>query len=195
MSPKPFTEEEKKIVHSKLIEAALKKLATTGIKKTTVEELAQAVGISKGAFYLFYESKELLFFDALESIQSQIHQMIISEIKKHKNKKDGFIGVIIKMYEDFLPVLTILSNDEYEILLRRVPQERIAQHIEIDDAASRLFAEEFCNREIDPELLSAVLRMLMLGMLHRNEVGKAADDAFLFMLQAVADKIFTEGQP
>lgn len=194
MSPKAFSEDEKTIVRKKLIEAAKACLATTGIKKTTVEELSRAAGISKGAFYMFYDSKEILFLDALESIQTKIHDTLISEVKQHKNKRDGFIQVIKRMFIDFRPILNVLSNDEYEILLRRVPQERIKQHIEIDDKASQLLSEELSGNRVNPELLSAALRMLMLGMLHQNEVGPHAEGAFDYLLEAVADKIFSEEQ-
>ena len=196
MSPKAFTEDEKKIVRSKLMEAAMKYLATTGIKKTTVEELARAAGISKGAFYLFYESKELLFLDALEEEQTKIHEAIIVHMQKHTDKKEGFISVVSDMYRHFMTNSWMLSltNDEYEILLRRVPQERIAAHIALDDASTKRMTEVIAGLNIDSALISAILRMLFMCTLHRTEVGPLADDAFLFMLKAVADKIFTEGQ-
>jgi len=194
MSPKAFTEEEKSMVRNKLIEAAKGFLATTGIKKTTVEELSRAAGISKGAFYLFYDSKEILFLDALESIQRKIHDTIISDIKSQENKKDGFVQVIKTMFTDFRPILNVLSNEEYEVLLRRVPQDRINQHIEMDDMSSRLFTEELSGNKVDPEVLSAALRMLMLGMMHQKEVGPHAEQAFDYLLDAVADKIFSEEQ-
>ena len=194
MSPKAFSEDERAMVRSKLIETAKGYLATTGIKKTTVEELSRAAGISKGAFYLFYDSKEILFLDALESIQTKIHETLISEVKQHKNKRDAFIQLIKRMFVDFRPILNVLSNDEYEVLLRRVPQDRIKQHIEIDDKASRLFSEELSGNKVNPELLSAALRMLMLGMLHQKEVGAYAEQAFDYLLEAIADKIFSEDQ-
>ncbi len=196
MSPKAFTEDEKTIVRSKLMEAALKKLSTTGIKKTTVEELARAAGISKGAFYLFYESKELLFLDALEEEQIKIHEAIIVSLQESSDKREGFISVVSEMYRHFTTNTWMLSlmNDEYEILLRRVPQERITAHIALDDASTKRMTEVIAGLKIDSELVSAIMRMLFMCTLHRNEVGPLADDAFLYMLRAVADKIFAEGQ-
>lgn len=197
MSPKAFTEDEKKIVRSKLIEAAMKFLASTGIKKTTVEELAKAAGISKGAFYIFYESKELLFLDALEEEQAKIHKAIITNMQKYEDKKEGFVAVVSEMYRHFSTNTWMFSlmNDEYEVLLRRVPQERIAAHIALDDASTKRMTEVIAGMNINSELVSAIMRMLFMSTLHRNEVGPLADDAFLFMLKAVADKIFSEEQP
>ncbi len=197
MSPKAFTEDEKKIVRSKLIEAAKKFLATTGIKKTTVEEFAKAAGISKGAFYIFYESKELLFLDALEEEQAKIHKAIITNMQKYEDKKEGFVAVVSEMYRHFSTNTWMFSlmNDEYEVLLRRIPQERIAAHIALDDASTKRMTEVIAGMNINSELVSAIMRMLFMSTLHRNEVGPLADDAFLFMLKAVADKIFSEEKP
>ena len=38
------------------------------MKKTSVDQLTKAVGIAKGSFYKFFESKEMLFFAVLENI-------------------------------------------------------------------------------------------------------------------------------
>ena len=52
---KGFTESEKVIIKDKLKKAAEEALIKTGIRKTSVDELVLKAGISKGAFYLFYE--------------------------------------------------------------------------------------------------------------------------------------------
>lgn len=196
MSPKAFTEDERTIVKGQLIEAAKGFLATTGIKKTSVEELCRAAGISKGAFYLFYDSKEIVFLDALESIQRQIHQTIIGEMQRQSDKKQGFITVVSLMYRQFTENAWMLSmiNDEYEVLLRRLPKERINAHIELDNASTAQMLDAVADSDKEPELVSAVMRMLFMSTLHRKEVGALADDAFQFMLQAVAEKIFSEAQ-
>ena len=43
------------------------------MKKTSVDQLTKAVGIAKGSFYKFYESKEMAFFAVLESIHSELY--------------------------------------------------------------------------------------------------------------------------
>jgi AcrR family transcriptional regulator len=50
-----------------------------GIRKTNVEELTEAAGISKGAFYSFYPSKEELFMDILEEIEEEVRGGLMRE--------------------------------------------------------------------------------------------------------------------
>lgn len=196
MSPKAFTNQEKDLVRGKLLDAAERFLSTTGIKKTSVEQLAQAAGISKGAFYLFFESKELLFLDALEREQAHIHAIILQRMAEASSKRQGFTAAVMEMYRGFIakPWLLAFTGEDYELLLRRIPPERIAWHIELDDASTRRLQQMMGDGlGIDPELLSAALRLLFLGALHRREVGEQlADGAFELMIEALADRIFVE---
>lgn len=198
MSPKAFTEQEKGFVRQKLIDAAMQALGTTGIKKTSVEQLALAAGISKGAFYLFYDSKELLFLDALEQEQQRMHDMIINLMEKQPSKHEGFVSIVGQMYRQFVqkPWLFAFTNEDYMLLLRRIPEERIMRHIELDNATTNRLIEILgMGVSVQPDLLSAVLRMMFMGILHRKEVGEEmADEAFGFMLEAIAGRMFGEGQ-
>jgi AcrR family transcriptional regulator len=196
MSPRAFTEEEKQRVRQRLIDAAQRFLGTTGVRKTSVEDLAKAAGISKGAFYLFYDSKEILFMDAIDQAQQEIHESIIEGIRLYADKREGFIAVTLAMYRDFMskPYLAALAGEDYQTLLTRIPHERVMAHIAEDDASSQRFIAELgLPEKADHKLLSAVLRMLFLGLMHRDEVGALADQAFEYALRAVADRLFKEG--
>jgi len=56
-----FTKQEETIILEKLKNAAKEIDVSLGVRRTTVDQLVAAAGISKGAFYKFYASKELLF--------------------------------------------------------------------------------------------------------------------------------------
>ena len=58
---KAFDDNERKLIKDKLKEGALLFIQQQGVRKTSVDELVKYANISKGAFYLFYTSKELLF--------------------------------------------------------------------------------------------------------------------------------------
>ena len=57
-----FTEYETEQIRKALLQETRRCAVTLGMRKTSVEQLTQAVGISKGSFYRFYVSKEMLFF-------------------------------------------------------------------------------------------------------------------------------------
>jgi len=196
MSPRAFTEQEKKIIHGKLIDAAEAFLSTTGIRKTTVEDLAKEAGISKGAFYLFYESKELLFMEALEREQTGIHNTLLKSMSQSPSPRDAFVRFAGEMYREYAakPWLVAFGGEDYELLFRRISPERLQQHIELDNEATQRFKDILGDKiTVSPELMSAVMRMLFMSILHRKEIGEEwADEAFSLMLASLADRIFKE---
>ena len=71
--PKTYSENERAYIQERLKTEAKKCLATYGIRKTTIDELVKRVGIPKGTFYLFYESKEQLLYEVImESDKSKL---------------------------------------------------------------------------------------------------------------------------
>ena len=65
MAPKSFSGQERTLIDQRLRAAAAECLERYGVRKTTVDELVRRAGIPKGTFYLFYPSKEALFFSLL----------------------------------------------------------------------------------------------------------------------------------
>lgn len=68
-----FTDYETEQLRKALLKETRHCAVTLGMKKTSVEQLTKAVGIAKGSFYKFYESKEMLFFAVLENIHSELY--------------------------------------------------------------------------------------------------------------------------
>jgi len=56
-----FTDFETEQLRKALLKETRRCAVTLGMKKTSVDQLTKAVGIAKGSFYKFYESKEMLF--------------------------------------------------------------------------------------------------------------------------------------
>ena len=68
-----FTDYETEQLRKALLKETRHCAVTLGMKKTSVDQLTKAVGIAKGSFYKFYESKEMAFFAVLESIHSELY--------------------------------------------------------------------------------------------------------------------------
>ncbi|OZU88400.1 hypothetical protein CIL03_12195 [Virgibacillus indicus] len=60
----------------KLIEAGMKLFAVKGYHSTSIQEIATEAGISKGAFYLYFDSKEDFIATALQYFYTQISERI-----------------------------------------------------------------------------------------------------------------------
>src|SRR5512138_1495129 len=107
-----------------------------GLKKTSVDELTEAVGISKGAFYLFYESKEELFLEILEELEIDFRAKIFDF---SINPKEGARALLARLLKSALltwdryPLLKSFGMSDYEFLARKLPAERIQAHANRDN--------------------------------------------------------------
>ncbi len=82
--PKPFSEEERNIIYNRLLQAGRECWERYGIKKTTVQNLCAKADISKGSFYSFFSSKEILFMEILEQSHQEIKEKLMEVLKKNK---------------------------------------------------------------------------------------------------------------
>jgi AcrR family transcriptional regulator len=64
-------EESREVTEQRLVEAALRLIARRGLDATSVEDIAEAAGYSRGAFYSNFKSKNDLFFEVLRRDQER----------------------------------------------------------------------------------------------------------------------------
>ena len=76
--PRGFTEQEKINIRNRLLRSGKEAFGLFGIRKTSVEDLAKESGISKGAFYQFFPSKEDLYFAVIRDYETEQHQQMFS---------------------------------------------------------------------------------------------------------------------
>ena len=190
-----FSENEKIIIRAKLHSAAERCLKIYGVRKTTVEQLAKMSGISKGAFYLFYKSKEILFFEVIESFQGRIFDSLISDLKNvNSSKKQTFIDAVFELYKNTKDsfILTIIQNNDIEYLFRKLPPEQIVQHHSFDDMMTVKLFEALDIEAQNAEIVSAAMRAIFMTILHEKEIGIHYIQALKMLIIGVANQIMEE---
>jgi AcrR family transcriptional regulator len=177
--PKGFTDREKGLIRAGLLEKGRELFATYGLKKTNVEELTRAVGISKGAFYLFFDSKEELFFELLEQFESDFQVVLLEHIARDDAPPRERMRALLHEALSVLKrnaLFAHFSREEYEYLFRKLPPETIQAHQGKDDA----FAVEFNAAwqrvgvaiDCEPSLVSGLIRALFFMGMHEDEFGE-----------------------
>ena len=136
-------------------------------------------GISKGAFYQFFSSKEDLYFAAIRHYETEQHQYMHSLL----NEKTGFERELLKSviknimdqvdHDPFLQRL--LGKEEFEYLWQKFTPEQQEQAMEADvDFASQLVEiwREKGKLKIDnPQMISGVFRAIFFLFLHKKDIG------------------------
>ena len=199
--PKHFEGKEKEIIYEGLLEEGRKSWGRYGIKRTNIEELCRAVGISKGSFYSFFDSKELLFMEILERSEQQIKSILMEVTLSHDGSgKEGFIHALREVFRETRNhpwLLSLMKNpEEYQQFIRKLPGERMNAHMEMDDKDTEQFLQLLGVETGDVEIktVSAALRGLFLLLLHEEEIGEEQMEPVIrLLLGGLAEGIFGRG--
>jgi len=192
-----FTTEEKEVIRKKLHKVAKECLQRYGVKKTTVDQMAAMVDISKGSFYNFYSSKEMLFFKVLEEYQIDVMNRLTEQLgMETKIDTNRLVQLLYDFYQDFRYsfMYTIFKNHEMELLLRKLPKEAITNHHLIDDRMVKEIVSRINIREnVSVEIVSALFRTIAMTILHIEEIGEEQFDiALKFVIQGIVEQITKE---
>jgi len=190
--PKTLSESERAYIKERLKTETEKCLASYGIRKTTIDELVKRVGIPKGTFYLFYESKEQLLYEVIMDFDKKAQEQLLQEVTALPGVPDvdAFTDIILRFYrqidDSFLPRL--MQNGELEYFMRTVPPELSRQHAERDnEAMQRMFAAFPGMQSGRAAVLSAAFRGVFMTLLFKNEIGaEIYEDALRVLVRGVA---------
>ena len=141
-----FTDEQNEQIRKDLIRAARRCGITIGMRKTSVGQLTEAVGISKGSFYKFFESKELLFFAVLEDIHTECFAAAQKSLQENATllPADRAAAAILAAcrWLSKTKAFVFIENDA-DFLLHRLPEEVKTAHYHDDETHIRLLLEKY----------------------------------------------------
>jgi AcrR family transcriptional regulator len=173
--PRAFTSDETDHIRARLKEAGQAAFARRGVRGTTVEDLARAAGISKGAFYRFYDSKESLLLALLDDYETAAHAEIEAAVRADPlggidHLIDSAVHALVRH-----PLLAVLMSQEGPRVLQSWPAEERARLLERDvrmvERVVRVLREAGIDVGVPERVLLGILRSLVFVGLHRNEIG------------------------
>lgn len=156
----------------KILQAALSLFSQSGYDATGVAEICRAAGVSKGAFYYHFPSKQALFLDLLEGWLADLDQQLASLQASHTSVPQAVYAMV-----DLMPQVFQAAGGRFPILLefwtqaRREPAIReavIAPYRRYQDFFTRLIEEGITAgslEAVEARLLSQVIVSLAVGML------------------------------
>lgn len=193
---KAFTEQETDIILQKLKTSARQNAASRGVRKTTVDELAREAGISKGAFYKFYPSKEMLFFEILEDMHTKIYAASAEVLKQNRANSSAdraaeAVLVACKIMAES-GMMDFMEQDA-AFLLRKIPAEVQEKHYHSDEVHIK---ELLSNAELEPaggmELAAATVRGLFLTVSHGENIGPLYPQVLDTLVRGACLRLFPE---
>ena len=189
-----FTEVQNETIRSDLIREARRCGVTIGMRKTSVEQLTEAVGISKGSFYKFFDSKELLFFVVLEDIHTECFAAARKSLLENARlaAADRAAAAILAAcrWLSETQAFVFIENDA-EFLLHRLPEEIKSAHYHDDETHIRALLEE---SGLQPRggmaLAAATVRGLILTVSHQEQIGALYPQVLETLVRGACRELF-----
>ena len=173
--PRAFTDPERDAIRARLMDAGRELFAGRGIRATTVEQLARAAGISKGAFYLFYPSKEALFFALMEEIETELQGRLGAQVEEAPHDALRMLLRTSLTARDENPLLDLATSEEAIAVMRTMtPEEQrsfMNRDIELTAGIVKRLAQHGVRIAIEPTVLAGLLRALVFVGMHREDIG------------------------
>ena len=195
--PRPFSSEERAQITQRLRDVGRSAFATHGLRRVTVDELASAAGISKGAFYLFFDSKEALLLDIFQRFEADFQRKVLDEVLRPELDPVQSLRTLLRTavaVRGSDPLLRNLSDIDIEIFMRRIPPDQAAVLLEADVASARRFVDYWRLQGspigVDAEVLTGLMRAIVLTSFRRHEIGEAVyEQVVQLMIDSVAQQL------
>lgn len=183
-----FTDEQNEQIRNDLIREAQRCGITIGMRKTSVEQLTEAVGISKGSFYKFFDSKELLFFAVLEDIHTECFAAAQKSLQENAPlfPADRAAAAILAAcrWLSRTKAFVFIENDA-DFLLHRLPEEVKTAHYHDDETHIRTLLEGG-----GMALAAATVRGLILTVSHQEQIGVLYPQVLETLVRGACQELF-----
>ncbi len=86
--------EKRSSTREKILEVALRLFSKKGFKETTIKDIAKEVGITEGAIYRHFTSKEEIINSLLEEITQELRQELFESIERGESDEERLNNII-----------------------------------------------------------------------------------------------------
>lgn len=187
-----FSEREKENIRKSLIEICKQNWTQYGYKKTSVDEICKQTGISKGAFYLFFESKEALFCEILCSVQREICEMAAAAMEEEKGKS-GAAKALKLIYRAYDKNSFLYGSDtaDYTILMNKVSEEQAEEMKKAGELSEQLFSiHPALKLKVDVNMAISVIYSLIMNIKNKDILPQNHLEVFDFMADNLIDNLY-----
>jgi AcrR family transcriptional regulator len=175
-----FTEEEKAHIQQRLLELGRTLFLSQGLKKTSLEDLTQPLGIAKSTFYLFFESKEDLYLELLMQERARLEQQVMAAsfdtISDTCEALTHFLHVVIDEMERSEVTRRLMTHrEEFALLTRQGASQQLAASIQYLLVKIRPFIQRGQETgriiESSPEtIVGVLLAVIRLLTFHKESI-------------------------
>lgn len=180
---------------SHILKTAAGLFANKGYHRTTVDEIAGALGVAKGTIYYHFNNKEELYLAIIQEGVNLLEERMRQDLpgaKTPAEKLKRIIGNMLSFIEDekdlvFLFIKELCGRD----IQREVLARMLSGSLEIIRDIIKLGVEDKSFKKIDPEITtSSLYGMVLISALHYISYAEPIPHD---QVRTAVEKVFFEG--
>ncbi|HBC95024.1 MAG TPA: TetR/AcrR family transcriptional regulator [Pelotomaculum sp.] len=188
-----FNENEKEQIRQCLLTKGKELFIQYGLSKTSIDDLVQSCGISKGSFYKFFSSKEELFYVILQNQEEISNRLIGEHLRENLPPKElisSFFHMAFQLADENPLLQQWFEDGEHERIVRKLPKHLVDDFAQDNDKKGVIFVQALIQqgvlKEQDPEVINGVMRAILMLRLYKEKLGS---DLFPKIMDVIIDYI------
>ena len=187
----PLSERKQDAIKAKLIESCRICWERYGYKKTGVAELASMAGISTGAFYSFFPSKEMLFMATVDAFVKKLYALMANYRPKTPTKQDFAAGFKQCTDEMFKNKWVFSLREDAETFLRKLPEDFLEQDFRQDVLDITAVVDLYgLAAKVSMEEIVAVFHTLLMSIYLTEIIGPSHRQALDLLIDSAINDLF-----
>jgi AcrR family transcriptional regulator len=175
-----FTEAEKERIRLDMMRTAHQRFIAKGLKNTSIEEITSSVSIAKSSFYVFFESKEMLYLEMLALEGEEIERKVWTRVEEEKDVREAikvYLREMSSALESNILTQRLITNlEEYKMVTRKInPQYSATKTLRsivplMEFIKKNKELENLINEDI--EVIAGVIRATLAMIIHKKDIGE-----------------------
>ena len=176
--PKAFTQSQIEQIRFALLQKGREYFIRYGLKKTSVDDIARAVGIAKGSFYRFFDSKEALLLEIHKASEEKLRTDLMCKFEKIKEPDEKlrfFLKSSFAILEEDPLILAVFGRGELDSFSGFISSKQYEEHyreniVFMKDLIQR-WQEEGIIRQVDAEVTGNLIASAFFIYLQKETLG------------------------
>lgn len=190
--PRALTDEEKTLIQEAIIKQANRLIREKGLRAVTVSDITDAVGIAKGSFYHFFDSREVCLYETIRQSGVVLMERMTALIARGESKKQLAISCFREVILAPDSLLLALNVEDYEIMMRKLPAQYREKEQQKEENSFGFFKELFELDDITMETFAQLMNCLEIlstnkGFSKYASLGK--ERALDILVEAIAELV------
>ena len=177
--PRHFSEEEKEYIRNQLVQVGLELFEKFGVDKTNIGDITDKVGVAKGSFYNFFNSKGDLFMEIYSIERQKVQDRAVKEFRD----SDAEIDVLVKGYAKYLydaikerPILNIVyDSNSLALISDKAVRDRLMKYNQLVNHQMTEMIQGWIDARghfaVDARIVTSMIRSLNFLQFHDYAIG------------------------